>query len=247
MLVVTALLILLAGLAIGATGIGGILVVPALSGLAGLDVAQAVAASSFGFLFTGAAALLFQRAGAPRGSGRRLLLLYGCAFAGAAVGAWLAHLLPVVVLRVGVAALAIVSGVHALLSRTAERSEDDAQALPGGIALAVLGLLVGIGSALSGTGGPVLLLPVFMLIGVPIRAAIVAAQGIQLPVALAATAVHAGSGRLDWTLGALVGVALLVGWWAGSRLGARVPVYGLKRAVAFCLIATGLWYGWTSR
>src|SRR5205823_13387182 len=41
-----------------------------------------------------------------------------------------------------------------------------------------------------GTGGPVLMLPLLMLLGVPLRGAIVLAQGVQLPVAVAASGVH---------------------------------------------------------
>ena len=48
--------VLVAGLAIGATSIGGVLVVPALGTLAQVEPGRAVAAASLGFAFTGAAA-----------------------------------------------------------------------------------------------------------------------------------------------------------------------------------------------
>ena len=56
MLMLAALGVLLAGLAIGATSIGGVLVVPVLGTLAQVDPGRAVAAASLGFAFTGAAA-----------------------------------------------------------------------------------------------------------------------------------------------------------------------------------------------
>ena len=50
--------------------------------------------------------------------------------------------------------------------------------------LAALGVLVGVGSALTGTGGPVLLLPLLMLCRQPLPFAVVAAQAIQRIAAL---------------------------------------------------------------
>ena len=56
MLLLAAVGVLLAGLAIGATSIGGVLVVPLLGALAHVEPGRAVAAASLGFAFTGAAA-----------------------------------------------------------------------------------------------------------------------------------------------------------------------------------------------
>ena len=56
MLTLAALGVLLAGLAIGATSIGGVFVVPVLGALAQVEPQRAVAATSLGFAFTGAAA-----------------------------------------------------------------------------------------------------------------------------------------------------------------------------------------------
>ena len=55
--------IALAGAAIGATSIGGVLVVPALSSLLGVPLPEAIAASSLAFLVTGAYALTGKASG----------------------------------------------------------------------------------------------------------------------------------------------------------------------------------------
>ena len=52
MTLIAALLVVLAGLAVGATSIGGILLVPALTVAADVPVHAAIAASNFSFLFT---------------------------------------------------------------------------------------------------------------------------------------------------------------------------------------------------
>ncbi len=69
-----------------------------------------------------------------------------------------------------------------------------------------------------------------------------AAQRVQLPVALAATAVNFAAGRLDIVLGLGLGVLVLAGWAAGRWLARRLPVSRLRQAVALALIATGLAY-----
>src|SRR5438046_10369963 len=82
-MIAATLMVLLAGLAIGATGIGGILVVPVLTGLGGHAVLESIAASSCAFLFTGIVAFWRQRRSAesaPWG-------VYGAALAGALAGA----------------------------------------------------------------------------------------------------------------------------------------------------------------
>lgn len=228
-----ALGVLLAGLAIGATSIGGVFVVPVLGALAGVEPDRAVAAASLGFAFTGAAA--WWRA--PQGGQGGGLALGLSALAGAALGALTLAWMPAGGVRLAVGCVALVSGLYALFGRAWQR----ALPLPA-IALVLLGLVVGALSAWSGTGGPVVLLPLLALLGVPATIGLDAAQRVQLPVALAATAVNFAAGRLDLWLGLAIGVLVLAGWAAGRRIARRLPVQRLRQAVALALIATGLAY-----
>jgi len=233
MLVLAALGVLLAGLAIGATSIGGVLVVPVLGTLAQVDPGRAVAAASLGFAFTGAAAWWL----GPRPAGGGSLALDGFALAGAALGALTLAWLPAGGVRLTVGLIALGSGLYALFGRARQR----ATPLPS-VALVVLGLVVGCLSAWSGTGGPVVLLPLLALLGVPASVGVDSAQRVQLPVALAATAVNFAAGRLDILLGLGIGVLVLAGWAAGRWLARRLPVPRLRQVVALALIATGLAY-----
>lgn len=232
MLWLAALGVLLAGFAIGATSIGGVLVVPVLSSLAQIDPGRAVAAASLGFLFTGAAAWW----SAPRIHNRTMALDL-CALGGAALGALTLAWLPASGVRTAVGLIALGSGLYALFGKERHR----ATKLPT-VSLALLGALVGCLSAWSGTGGPVVLLPLLALLGVPAAVGLEAAQRIQLPVALAATAVNAIAGRLDILLGLGIGVLVLAGWAVGRGLAVRLPVARLRQALAVALIATGLAY-----
>ena len=233
MLILAALGVLLAGLAIGATSIGGVLVVPVLGTLAQVEPGRAVAAASLGFAFTGAAAWWL----GPRPAGGGSLALDGCALAGAALGALTLAWLPAGGVRLTVGLIALGSGLYALFGRERQR----ATPLPA-FALVALGLGVGCLSAWSGTGGPVVLLPLLALLGVSAAVGVDAAQRVQLPVALAATAVNFAAGRLDILLGLGIGVLVLTGWAAGRWLARRLPVQRLRQVVALALIATGLAY-----
>jgi uncharacterized protein len=232
--------IALAGAAIGATSIGGVLVVPALTALLGVPLPEAIAASSLAFLVTGAYALTGNASGAlahlRRDAPLMLAALLG-AGAGAALTAWA----PGDAVRGWIGLLALGSGAHALwrLHRPDPRADRPWPGLGGQVAL---GLAVGLGSALSGTGGPVMLLPLLMLMRRPLSRAIVAAQVVQLPIAIASSATHALAGRLDWRLGAAIAIALLLGAWAGRRLARRANPRPLQAATAAVLLATGAWF-----
>ncbi|MEO7402501.1 MAG: sulfite exporter TauE/SafE family protein [Burkholderiales bacterium] len=237
-----ALVVLVAGAAIGATSIGGILVVPALTSIAGVAVAPAIAASSFGFLLTGAWA--WRTNAAERAAALRSLLgLHAAALIGAIGGALAIHQVPNAWMRAWIAILALASGVYALA--TAERASAGTRPWPTGGRLAGIGLVVGIGSAVSGTGGPVLLLPILLLLGIATAPAVATALAIQLPIALASSATNIATGTLDLRLGLVVGLTLIVGAWGGHRLAMTVDAVALRRVVAVVLIATGLWYGFS--
>src|SRR5579884_1693930 len=105
------------GFCIGAAGVGGIILVPALM-FAGLTTRQAQSTSLFTFLFTGIyGAWLFQR----RGSIQWREALPVCA--GAAVfsylGAWANSLIAVGVLNLVVAVIMIAAGVYLLIPQAA--------------------------------------------------------------------------------------------------------------------------------
>lgn len=243
MTLIAALLVVLAGLAVGATSIGGILVVPTLTVAADVPVHAAIAASNFSFLFTGAAAIALQRA-ASRSAQPPLIGLYMAALAGAALGALTLQWLPSSMIRAVVAVLAVLSGGMALVQAKHGDASATARGWMRGPVMLALGAAVGCGSAWSGTGGPMLLLPVLIFARVPTTLAIAMAQGIQLPIAGAASAVNLLSGQLDLRIGLMLGALLMLGWVAGFAIARRVPAAALRRLLAFALIAVGLAYGW---
>src|SRR3546814_21101635 len=97
MSIASLLAVVLAGFLIGATGIGGVLLVPVLTGMGGIDAAHAIAASSLAFGFPGVAALSYLNQDRERmGEARHVAT---ATVPGAALGAVLVpHLDPLFVL-----------------------------------------------------------------------------------------------------------------------------------------------------
>ncbi|WP_256856456.1 sulfite exporter TauE/SafE family protein [Variovorax sp. KK3] len=231
--------VLLAGGLIGASGIGGVLLVPVLTQLGGVPLPQAIAAASLGFALP--ALVVLKPLRRERAMAMRCLPLLGGALAGAAAGALLVRWLPGSALMTGVTVLVLFSGWRGL--RAAKSAAAPAAPL-GNAALLAIGAVVGLGSALTGTGGPVLVLPLMMLLRQPIVFAVVAAQAVQLPIALASSTVHAIEGRLDLPLAAVCGVLMLAGSIAGQRAAAGLDVRQLQRFVSMLLLAVGAWFAW---
>lgn len=113
------------------------------------------------------------------------------------------------------------------------------------LTLTGVGFIVGVGSALTGTGGPTLLLPLLVWLRVPMLTAVGLAQAIQLPVAALATLGNAAHGDIDWRLSVALAVALSAGVVAGAKVAHALPSATLARAVAVLLIAAGLLFAAT--
>ena len=222
------------GALIGCVGIGGVLLVPTLAFLGGVAIHDAIAAAIFSYLFSGAAATWVY---ARKGSidwGSSLWLAIG-AMPAALAGAIAASHVTARVLELLIAALVIFAGLRAL--RPTNGAERSASLSKGG--LVGLGVFVGFGSALTGTGGPLLLVPLLVWMKVPILTTIGLSQVIQLPIAALATSGNVYFGLLDLQLGAVLAVMLLAGSVVGARAAHVLPSGTLTRFVGMLMLAVG--------
>lgn len=227
-------LALLSGSLIGTVGIGGVLLVPCLT-FVGIDVHVAVAATMFSFLFSGAAgALLYWRAGSI--DWRSAMWLGSGAMPGALTGAMLASRLDARALLGLIGIVVIATGIRALSSP--ERvGESDRLIRP--VPLLLLGVAIGTVSAMVGTGGPLLLVPLLMWLRVPVRAAVGLGQAIQIPIAGLATLGNLMTARFDPGLGIVLGLGVAVGTAFGARVAHAAPLALLSRFVALVLLFVG--------
>jgi uncharacterized membrane protein YfcA len=126
-------------------------------------------------------------------------------------------------------------------AQTLRRSGDEHRGrASSAVVLVAVGALVGFGSAVTGTGGPVLLVPMLLVSGTPVLTAVGVAQVVQLPVAGAASAGYALFGQVDFALGSVLGLAAVGGVLAGAALAHIAQAAVLTKAVAAALIGAGL-------
>ena len=227
---------LAAGLLIGGVGIGGVILVPLLSYLGGVDVHTAIAAAMFAYLISGAVGtLVYAKHRSIRWD--MTLPLWLAAMPAALAGALTAGILPGWWLEFCIGLLTAVSGAHSLRQQADPGREGDAR-LPKSI-LAAGGAITGFLSALTGTGGPLVLIPILMWCHLPVLMAIGLAQAIQLPIAALATSGNLYTGSLDLFMGCLVAAGISFGTWGGSKLAHRLPKATLRRIVSSLLVIVG--------
>jgi uncharacterized protein len=227
---------LIVGILVGCVGIGGVLLPPILTYVGGLDLHLAMATSMWSFLFTGVAGTLGY---ARRNSvDWRMVSWLGAGIVPATVlGALSNAALPAEVLTVLLAMLIAGTGVNALAKVPfAERAAHTF----GTVVLLVIGAVVGFGSALTGTGGPVLLVPILVLMRAPTLTAIGLNQVVQIPVAVFSTLGYVLFSRVDFFLGTMLGLVAAAGVVIGTRVAHAVPILTLRRSVAVSLIGAGV-------
>src|SRR5262249_58845295 len=71
--------------------------------------------------------------------------------------------------------------------------------------------------SLTGTGGPLLLVPILLSMRLGVLASVGLSQIFQLPVAIAATAGNVVYGKLDLVLGIVLAASLSGGPWVGAQ------------------------------
>lgn len=228
------LLALPVGLLIGTIGVGGVLLPPALVHLHGFDIHAAAGTSSWCFLFTGVVGTLAHARGRAMPWPLVGRLTLGAA-PGAALGALANGLVSATAVWLTLGTITLGAGLH----RLRHRSGGEHTLLPTGIAVPT-GAVVGFGSALTGTGGPVLLVPVLLVLDVAPLAAVAASQVIQLPLVVFAVLGYSATGSVHFGLGAILGLVAAVGTVAGALVAARLPARRLRTIAATTLVAVGI-------
>lgn len=227
-------LAVLVGALIGMVGVGGVLLPPGLVSLGELTVHEATATSTWAFIFTGLVGTVVYawRRIVPWGMLARLAVgVVPAAFLGALVNARL----PAPVVLLGLAALTLFVGVQQLRRHGAHEPREEL----GTAALVAVGAVVGFGSALTGTGGPVLLVPILLALGTAPLRAVAVSQAVQLPVVVAGSIGYLQTGLVDIGLGTTLGVLAALGVAAGAAVATRIRAEGLRRIVAVACIAAG--------
>ena len=230
------------GVLIGAVGIGGVLLVPALNLIGGIDVHEAVPACTLSYLATGViGAIVYARHGSIQWSKVFWLCL------GAVPAAFLGSIsllsIPAIGVMFLIALLMVVSGIDALIKAYRKSGEEHASRQLSPVQFVVIGFVTGFGSAITGTGGPLILVPVVIYLGLPVLTAIGLSQAIQLPIAAFASVGNWMSGNLNFELALVLATIMVVGSLGGALLVHRLPTEPIRKLIAFLLIFFGAGIG----
>ena len=228
------------GALIGAVGIGGILLIPALTAFAGLNIHEAMATALFTFAFTGiTGTVMFQRRGSIDWHITTPVCLGAVLFA--FLGAWMNSLTQPKALVIILTGIIIFAGVYTLatwrgLRQPAFHGRGKAQQA----LLAAIGSVSGFGSGLTGVGGPALSVPLMVLFGFPALPSIGASQVIQIIAAGSGTLGNLKFGTVNFTVAAVVTLLEIAGVFVGARIVHAVNTESLRKFVAVLCIAVGI-------
>jgi uncharacterized protein len=231
-----ALLGTVSGLMIGCIGIGGVILVPALVFLAGIAIQIAIPAAMFAYIVSGlVATFIYARSKSIDWKMARWLCIGGTPAAFA--GAWAVSIFDSRLLAGCLGLLTFLSGINSL--RTQNIADAARIKVSNGV-LVVVGLAAGFLSSLTGTGGPLVLVPILISMRLAILTSVGLSQVFQLPVAIAATAGNVIYGKLDLALGAILAASLSGGSWYGAKLAHTVPRATLRGIVSAVLVVIGV-------
>ena len=226
-----------AGLLIGAAGIGGVILVPLLVYVAGIDIHTSIAASVAAFFVSGLVGTVTY---SQRGVIRWLdfVTVSAGAIPGALLGAFVLPKIEPYILTLFIALVLIVSAIKQLTGAKNSNLSRPTQNTPK-YQLAFVGLVTGFLSVLSGTGGPLVLLPFLNLLSTPLITAIGLSQVIQLPIATFASIGNAVNSLIDWELVMVLSFGLALGSYIGAKGSERLPINYIKTLVSILLLLSG--------
>jgi len=224
------------GALIGAAGIGGVLLVPFMTYALSFNIHTAIAGAMFGYIFAGGiGALLYARHGLIEWGVAGWLILG--AMPAAFLGALTASATSARILEVTIAFLLLFAGINAL--RPTRSPAPEGRQL-GSAALTAIGAVAGFGSAMTGTGGPLIIVPLLLWLRFPALAAVGLSQATQFPLATLATAGNLIYGQVDYEIGTTIGLGLVLGVILGAKTTHALSPTVSKRIVAWVTVIVGL-------
>ncbi len=238
MLLISSLLALVVGAALGILGGGGsILLLPILVYIVGITPAAAIPLSLLVVGATSAAALL-PHARSGNVDWRRGLVFGASGMIGAFCGGRLSHFVPSWLLLSGFALLMLGTAASMLLDRADARRPSDERF----VRALLQGATVGVVSGLIGAGGGFLVVPTLALFaGLTMRRAVGTSLLVIAMQSGAGFAAHLPHANLDWDLAACITTAAIVGSLVGARWSLKLPQVRLRRWFGWLVLVLGTW------
>ncbi len=242
--ILTAAANLAIGACVGLCGVAGFLLPMFYTACLHLGVAESLALSFAAFVISGIlGAVNYQRAG-------NLDLFFGIrlsmgSLAGAIAGVRLNLIIPEEQVKLILYLVVLLSGISILVRRDAKSGQRGSRtgmlkSLP---VTLLLGAVTGCICSLSGAGGPILVMPLLVVMGIPVRTAVGVALFNSIFIGLPAAAGYLTQCEIR-TIGPALVTALIshgIGVWFGSVKAVCINQTLLKRGIAVFSIAIALW------
>jgi uncharacterized membrane protein YfcA len=223
------------GVLIGCVGIGGVLLVPILTYIFRIDIHIAIAAAMFSYMFSGIiGTVIYSKKGSIKWP-QTMWLTIGAAPA-AFFGAKITLSIPGQYLELFIAFLVVAAGINAMSN---QKTIEDRANITNPYALLSIGVVTGIGSALTGTGGPLFIVPIMVSLKVAAHTAIGFSQAIQLPIASLATISNFLYGSVDLIVGGVIASGIIVGSTFGAKIAHLFSSNVMSRILALVLVTVG--------
>lgn len=236
---------LIIGILVGMSGVSGFLLPIMYVGLLGLPVYDSLALSFLAFLVAGVIGAYSYWKLKLMDFKLALYLSIG-SLPGAFLGVQINVLIPEDLAKLFLYLFVLFAGLSIIMKKN--KSQDDSESttsfiLNSPVWLIIIGILTAAVCALTGAGGPILIVPLLASLGVNIRTAV--GVGLLNSVIIALPSIfgyfaYASIDNMPWfILFSLVGTT--IGILTGSRLGSKVPIAQLKILIAIITIVSSVY------
>ena len=243
-ILIAAMLGLLIGIVASVLGIGGgVLLVPMLHILLGLEMHEAVGTSLFVILFLASSAALSYSH--KKLTLWKLALVFECgSVPGAYVGAFTSYIAPSGLLKIAFSILLLY--ISTRMWRGKKTSRNGGEAIKRGnprlsepktiLLLVLLGFVAGFLSGLLGIGGGVVKVPIMsLLLGIPMHSSVATSALMVAITTLTGSATHLVMGGVRYDVGLWLIPSVILGSYLGTRISVRLRSIILSRIFSLLL------------
>ena len=242
MFIMLAISSFLIGALIGASGVGGVLLIPALMFFGGLETHQAMATALFSFFFTGViGTYVYHRYGSF--DWKITLPVIAGSFISSYTGAWAGSLASAGQLDIILAVIIIASSLYSLLPTGKSALANRLGPRGNWLLLFGIGIFTGFLCGMTGAGGGIISVPTMLIFGYPALPTIAVSQVLQSIISVSGSASTIANGFVIFSLVWWVTACELAGAALGVRIAHAVPVDKLKKAVTWTCLAIGVLIG----
>jgi len=224
------------GVLIGSVGIGGVLLLPILTYLFKIEIHVALSSAMIGCIFSGlVGVIIYGQEGSIKWNMALWLIVGG--MPGAFLGSSIANNISNEGLELIIGLFVLFAGARALKRPT---KTNQSKAITGSIVLIFIGFFTGAGSAISGTGGPLVLIPIMVSLKIAAHTAVGLSQAIQLPVASLATFGNFLYGTIDYHIAGTISGGLAIGGAIGAKIAHLISAIKMSLMVSWVLLFVGV-------